>query len=97
MWVVIAIYVVGAIAGVLFTDAKPLMRIGFALAWPIGPLAFAVVVPGLVFSAGAVVPAVVVEQFAVVVGRGEAVMTRAAADAVGARTAVEVVVPATPV
>ena len=50
MWVVIAIYVVGTIAGVLFTDAKPLMRIGFALAWPIGPLAFAVVVTGLVLA-----------------------------------------------
>jgi hypothetical protein len=48
---VFAIYVLGVIAGLLFTDAKPLARIGFALAWPLGPVTFAVVVTGLLIAA----------------------------------------------
>ena len=51
MRVVLLIYVLGVIAGVLFTDARPLARVGLALAWPIGPLAFAVVVSGLLVAA----------------------------------------------
>jgi hypothetical protein len=47
---VFTIYVLGVIAGVLLTDATPLARLGFALAWPIGPLAFAVVVTGLLLA-----------------------------------------------
>ena len=49
--VVILIYAVGVIAGLIFTDARPLARTGLALAWPIGPLAFVVVVGGLLIAA----------------------------------------------
>ena len=51
MRVVLLIYALGVIAGVVFTDARPLARVGLALAWPIGPLAFAVVVSGLLVAA----------------------------------------------
>jgi hypothetical protein len=49
--VVILIYVLGVIAGLIFTDARPLARTGLALAWPVGPLAFVVVVGGLLIAA----------------------------------------------
>jgi hypothetical protein len=51
MGVVFPIYVLGVLAGLIFTDARPLARIGLALAWPIGPLAFVVVVAGLLLAA----------------------------------------------
>lgn len=38
-WIV---YAAGIILGLLFTDARPLTRIGLALLWPLGPLAFVV-------------------------------------------------------
>lgn len=44
MGVVSLIYVLGVIAGLIFTDAAPLTRAGLALAWPIAPLAFVLVV-----------------------------------------------------
>jgi hypothetical protein len=49
--VVLSIYAVGVIAGLIFTDARPLARLILALAWPIGPLAFVVVVGGLMVAA----------------------------------------------
>ena len=51
MRVVILIYVLGVIAGLIFTDARPHARLVLALAWPIGPLAFVVVVGGLLVAA----------------------------------------------
>lgn len=33
-------YVVGVVWGVLMTDARPAARVGLALLWPLGPLAF---------------------------------------------------------
>ena len=51
MRVVLLIYALGVLAGVVLTDAGPLARIGLALAWPIGPLAFAAVVSGLLVAA----------------------------------------------
>jgi hypothetical protein len=48
---VLVIYLVGVAAGLLFTDGSPLARLALALAWPIGPLAFAVVVAGLLVAA----------------------------------------------
>ena len=45
------IYVVGVAAGLILTDARPLARLVLALAWPIGPLAFVVVVGGLLVAA----------------------------------------------
>jgi len=49
--VVLAIYVLGVMAGLFFTDARPLARVALALAWPIGPLAFVTVVTGLLVAA----------------------------------------------
>ena len=51
MPVAILIYVVGVAVGLVFTDARPLARAGLALAWPIAPLAFVVVVSGLLLAA----------------------------------------------
>ena len=51
MRVVILIYVVGVVAGLIFTDARPLARAGLALAWPIAPLAFVAVVSLLLIAA----------------------------------------------
>ena len=51
MRVVLLIYALGVIAGLVLTDASPPARIGLALAWPIGPLAFAVVIAGLLIAA----------------------------------------------
>jgi hypothetical protein len=48
---VILIYAAGVVAGLIFTDARPLARAGLALAWPVGPLAFAVVIAGLLLAA----------------------------------------------
>jgi hypothetical protein len=49
--VAILIYAVGVVAGLVLTDAKPLARVALALAWPVGPLAFVVVVAGLLLAA----------------------------------------------
>jgi hypothetical protein len=49
--VVSMIYVLGVIVGLIFTDASPLTRLGLALAWPIAPLAFVLVVSLLVVAA----------------------------------------------
>ena len=38
------IYAAGVVAALLFTDARPLARIGLAVAWPIGPAAFVVTI-----------------------------------------------------
>ena len=51
MRVALLIYALGAIVGLVLTDARPLARVGLALAWPVGPLAFAVVVSGLLIAA----------------------------------------------
>ena len=47
MRVALLIYAAGVVAGLLLTDARPLPRVILALTWPIGPLAFVVVVAGL--------------------------------------------------
>ena len=51
MRVVFLIYVLGVLAGLILTDARPLARLGLALAWPVAPLAFVVVVTGLLLAA----------------------------------------------
>jgi hypothetical protein len=51
------IYVVGVVLGLVFTDARPLARVGLALAWPVAPLAFVVVVSGLLVAALYIFPA----------------------------------------
>ena len=37
-------YVAGVVWGLVAIDARPAARVGLALVWPIGPLAFVVVV-----------------------------------------------------
>jgi hypothetical protein len=49
--VAILIYVLGVVAGLIFTDARPLARAGLALAWPVAPLAFVAVVSLLLVAA----------------------------------------------
>jgi hypothetical protein len=44
MRVAFLIYALGVAAGLIRTDAPPLARVGLALAWPIGPLAFVLVI-----------------------------------------------------
>lgn len=51
MRVALLIYVLGVIAGLIFTDGRPLARLALALAWPIGPLAFVTVISGLLIAA----------------------------------------------
>lgn len=50
MRLVLVIYVVGVAAGLLLTDAGLPTRILLALLWPLGPLAFVVVVAGLLVA-----------------------------------------------
>ena len=50
MWIAI-VYVVGVMIGLLVTDGGLAARIGLALAWPLGPLAFLVTVAGLLVVA----------------------------------------------
>ena len=61
------IYVAGVVAGLIFTDARPLTRLGLALAWPIAPLAFVAVVSLLLIAALYIFPG-----FGVVVAAGVA-------------------------
>ena len=49
--VAILIYAVGVVVGLMFTDARPLTRVGLALAWPLAPLAFVTVVTTLLLAA----------------------------------------------
>ena len=56
MRVALLIYALGVIAGLVLGDARPLTRLGLAVAWPIGPLAFVVVVSGLLVAALYVFP-----------------------------------------
>ena len=53
-WTVCAlVYVSGVVAGTIQGDAQPLARIGLALAWPLGPLAFVVTV-GILLAASVI-------------------------------------------
>ena len=40
----LVVYVAGVVWGLIAIDARPAARVGLALVWPIGPLAFVVVV-----------------------------------------------------
>ena len=45
MWTILAvIYAAGVVWGLVATDARPAARLGLALLWPIGPIAFIVTV-----------------------------------------------------
>jgi hypothetical protein len=62
------IYVIGVAVGLALTDAKPAARVALALAWPIGPLAFALVVTLLLVAALYIFPV-----FGAVVALGAAI------------------------
>ena len=47
----VAVYSGGVVLGLLFTDGPPAHRIGYALAWPLGPAAFVVTVTLLLAAA----------------------------------------------
>lgn len=55
MWIAV-LYVVGVVIGLAAIDGGPAARVGFALAWPLGPLAFLVTVAGLLVVAGIAFP-----------------------------------------
>jgi hypothetical protein len=57
MWIAIElVYVVGVLVGLLATDGGLAARIGLALAWPLGPLAFLATVAGLLVVAAIAFP-----------------------------------------
>jgi hypothetical protein len=45
------VYAAGVVVGLFATDARPLTRIGLAVLWPIGPVAFVLTVSFLVVIA----------------------------------------------
>lgn len=53
----LAIYVAGVAWGLMVIDARPAARIALALAWPLGPIAFAVTITVLVFASLIAFPA----------------------------------------
>lgn len=53
-----AVYLAGVVAGLLLSDARPLARIGLALLWPLGPLAFVLTVGILLAASVIAFPAV---------------------------------------
>jgi hypothetical protein len=53
----VAIYLLGLVIGVTRIDGSPAARVGLALLWPAGPLAFAVTIAGLVLASLIAFPA----------------------------------------
>jgi len=51
------IYAVGVVIGLITTDARPLARVGLALLWPVGVLAFVVTTGGLLAVSTVLFPA----------------------------------------
>jgi len=49
--ILLVIYGVGALIALIRTDGSPATRLGLAVAWPLGPLAFVVTLAGLVLAA----------------------------------------------
>lgn len=56
MGVALLIYLAGVAAALLFTDARPLARVGLAVAWPIGPAAFVATIAVLLAAALVIFP-----------------------------------------
>ena len=56
MTVLVAVYALGVLVGLVFTDAGPLARIGLALLWPLAFGAFAVTVALLILVALVALP-----------------------------------------
>lgn len=55
LWPLI-VYVAGVVWGVVMVDARAPVRIGLALAWPIGPLAFVLTLTVLLVAAAIAFP-----------------------------------------
>ena len=53
-----AVYVAGVAWGLLMIDARPAARVGLALLWPLGPLAFALTIGILLVASLIAFPAV---------------------------------------
>ena len=53
-----AVYVAGVAWGLLMIDARPAARLGLALLWPLGPLAFALTIATLLVASLIAFPAV---------------------------------------
>lgn len=56
--IAVAVYLIGAAIGLARTDAAWPVRVLVSLVWPVGPLAFVVVIVGLVVVAGLAFPLV---------------------------------------
>jgi hypothetical protein len=54
----LAVYIVGAALGIVFTDARPIRRVGLALAWPLGVAAMVVTITALVLASLVLFPVV---------------------------------------
>jgi hypothetical protein len=46
----LGIYLLGLVIGVTRIDGSPVTRVGLALIWPVGPLAFGATIAGLVLA-----------------------------------------------
>ena len=57
MRLALLIYAAGAALGLILTDDRPAARVAVALLWPIGPLAFALVISVLLLAAMVIFPA----------------------------------------
>ena len=64
MWMA-ELYIVGVLVGVLATQGGVATRLGLALLWPLGPLAFVITVAGLL-----VVAAIAFPSFGVILAAG---------------------------
>ena len=53
-----ALYVAGVVWGLLVIDARPMTKIGLAIFWPLGPIAFAVTITVLLAASLIAFPAV---------------------------------------
>jgi hypothetical protein len=51
VWIVLLVYGVGVLVGLAATDARPAARVGLALLWPAGPVAFVVTLAVLAAAA----------------------------------------------
>ena len=51
VWIVLLVYGVGVLIGLAATDARPAARVGLALLWPMGPVAFVVTLAVLAAAA----------------------------------------------
>ena len=66
--VVLSIYIIGVLTGLAVMRDRMSARITTALLWPLGPLAFLVVVPMLLVTAAILWPIPVLGTAAVIIG-----------------------------